>query len=475
MNRCYLFFILIFLSKIKIIIPSYNEYNFNSNFNEDNNEDHILKSNIKNLFLYGSYLSEFLMSHSQNKEESSQDGEKIYGVFRNELKNILGNVKQNITPECYEYLYSNLIGYDDDKKISNYHIKKLIDDSSKHRNDLGTYDQCMNKRYKLPTEKYNNTSPISTYVVYVLDRTNEINKTTSKFIYNKSSTEFEQVFFIRGFCLPQSDNNTCREDDYRSFITGINEDLDDLLGINITNISTFMIRDGDKEFSDTKTTKEKFLYILSLAPFFLCLIQVCLIVCRELIINCCLNKCCGYDIKTEKEDLFLTNKNEENEENDEDDENDENDNEKKKVSSKKKIHVPKWINIYNKCFNFSENFKELFNFKLNSTSINNDSGLTYIRGLKATSLFILVAGLTFLTLMNSLSIIFSKTLFLEFLKEWFFYPIFFIGLRYAPGFIFSCSGYTLAYKFLSYVDKNFSFLSIIKFIFYQSLKYIILI
>ena len=472
MNRSYLFFILLFLSNIKIIIPSYNEYNFNSDFDEDNNEDHILKSNIKNLFLYGSYLSEFLMSQSPNKEDSSQDLAKIYEVFRNELENILGNVKENITPACYEHLYTNLIGYDDDKNISKYHIKKLIDDSSKHRNDLGTYDQCMNKRYKLPAQNYSNTSSISTYVVFVLDRTYEINETTNKYKYNKSSTDFEQVFFIRGFCLPQSDNDICSTDDYRNFITGINEDLGDLLGINITNISTFMIKDGDKQFGKTKTSKENFIYILSLVPFFLCLIQVCLIICRELIISCCLNKCCGYNIKTEKEDIFLNNNNEEN---DEDDENDENDNENKKILNKKKIHVPKWINIYNKCFNFSENFKELFNFKLNSTSINNDSGLTYIRGLKATSLFILVAGLTFLTLMNSLSIIFSKTLFLEFLKEWFFYPIFFIGLRYAPGFIFSCSGYTLAYKFLSYIDKNFSFLSIIKFIFYQSHKYIILI
>jgi hypothetical protein len=193
---------------------------------------------------------------------------------------------------------------------------------------------------------------------------------------------------------------------------------------------------------------------------------------REIIIN----NCCGYNIKNENEDLLNElNPTNNNEENDEDDENDDKDNEKNKMLNNKKIHVPKWISIYNKCFNFSENFKELFNFKLNSTNINNDSGLTYIRGFKATSLFVLVSGLTFFTLMNSLSIIFSKTLFLKFLESLLFYPIFFIGLRYAPGFIFSCSGYTLAYKFLSYCDKNFSFLSIIKFILYQSHKYLILI
>ena len=470
MNKCYVLFILIVLSNIKIIIPFYDEFsqlNFNSNSDEDNNNDHILKSNIKNLFLYGSHLSEFLISQSQTKGGISKEGEELYGVFRHELKHILNNTK-NISPECLKHLNITLIGDDDDEadhKIQNYHIKKLIDDSSKHRNDLGTYDQCMNKKYKYDVnEDYN----ISTYIVFTLDRTNETNGSSSIPMYKKNSTEFEQVFFIRGFCLPQSNNDTCKEDDYKSFITAINNDLDDLLGINITNIHTFMIRKGEEKYDKG----EFFIYLLKFIPFFICLIQVFLVSFREIIIN----NCCGYNIKNENEDLLNElNPTNNNEENDEDDENDDNDNEKNKMLNNKKIHVPKWISIYNKCFNFSENFKELFNFKLNSTNINNDSGLTYIRGFKATSLFVLVSGLTFFTLMNSLSIIFSKTLFLKFLESLLFYPIFFIGLRYAPGFIFSCSGYTLAYKFLSYCDKNFSFLSIIKFILYQSHKYLILI
>ena len=470
MNKCYVLFILIVLSNIKIIIPFYDEFsqlNFNSNSDEDNNNDHILKSNIKNLFLYGSHLSEFLISQSQTKGGISKEGEELYGVFRHELKHILNNTK-NISPECLKHLNITLIGDDDDEadhKIQNYHIKKLIDDSSKHRNDLGTYDQCMNKKYKYDVnEDYN----ISTYIVFTLDRTNETNGSSSIPMYKKNSTEFEQVFFIRGFCLPQSNNDTCKEDDYKSFITAINNDLDDLLGINITNIHTFMIRKGEEKYDKG----EFFIYLLKFIPFFICLIQVFLVSFREIIIN----NCCGYNIKNENEDLLNElNPTNNNEENDEEDENDDNDNEKNKMLNNKKIHVPKWISIYNKCFNFSENFKELFNFKLNSTNINNDSGLTYIRGFKATSLFVLVSGLTFFTLMNSLSIIFSKTLFLKFLESLLFYPIFFIGLRYAPGFIFSCSGYTLAYKFLSYCDKNFSFLSIIKFILYQSHKYLILI
>ena len=148
---------------------------------------------------------------------------------------------------------------------------------------------------------------------------------------------------------------------------------------------------------------------------------------------------------------------------------------KKKKKKKKKKHLPNWVKVYNKCFNFKENFKELFNYSLNSTSINNDSGLTYIRGLKASSLFLLILGLTFFTFMNSLSKLFSNTLFFEFLNDKIFYSLFFIGLKYSPRVIFSCSGYTLAYKYLCYVNKNFSIFYIFKFIFYQMHKYLILI
>ena len=68
-------------------------------------------------------------------------------------------------------------------------------------------------------------------------------------MYKKNSTEYEKVFFIRGFCLPQSNNDTCSQLDYKSFITAINNDLDDLLGKNITNIYTFMIRRTKKNMA----------------------------------------------------------------------------------------------------------------------------------------------------------------------------------------------------------------------------------
>ena len=54
------------------------------------------------------------------------------------------------------------------------------------------------------------------------------------------------------------------------------------------------------------------------------------------------------------------------------------------------------------------------------------------------------------------------------------YFIIFIGLRYSPRLIFSCSGYTLIYKFLFFIDRDSSF-CFLKFLFLHSYKYILLI
>ena len=62
----------------------------------------------------------------------------------------------------------------------------------------------------------------------------------------------------------------------------------------------------------------------------------------------------------------------------------------------------------------------------------------------------------------------------EFLN-YFLFPLFFIGLRFSPRIIFSCSGYTLSFKYVSYIQKNPSFVGILKFIFYQIHKYFLLI
>ena len=84
-----------------------------------------------------------------------------------------------------------------------------------------------------------------------------------------------------------------------------------------------------------------------------------------------------------------------------------------------------------------------------------------------------IFGLNFLILANLLHRILGSYQIYYSINN-FGYILPFIGLRYCPRIIFSCSGYTLIYKFLNFIehDSNFCFF---KFLILQSYKFILLI
>ena len=240
----------------------------------------------------------------------------------------------------------------------------------------------------------------------------------------------------------------------------VNNDLNDIMDLrHVEQINYFILKPED--FSGGIT-------FLKLIPFFLGFIISLLIIFRQFIIYL-LKKCCFKNLDEKSKLLVKDSEDEEFKIKEDIDESDLNNS----IKLDSNVSYPKWVKVYNKCFNLTENFKELYNFSLNSTDINNDSGLTYIIGLKSFSFFFLIFGLTFFTFINSFSKTYSKFLMYEFLN-YFLYPIFFIGLRYFPRIIFSCSGYTLSFKYISYLQKNNSCFAIFKFILYQIHKYFIL-
>ena len=138
----------------------------------------------------------------------------------------------------------------------------------------------------------------------------------------------------------------------------------------------------------------------------------------------------------------------------------------------KKARLSKCHILLKKCFNFYKNGKELFNFNLNHTNFNNINGITYIKGLIGLSIIFNVFGLTFTNLMNG---------HMKNYEIWHFYStnhskflfFFYIGYRFSSRILFSCSGYTLVYKYLCFLEQEKD-LYFLKFIFLQSYKYIFL-
>ena len=122
-------------------------------------------------------------------------------------------------------------------------------------------------------------------------------------------------------------------------------------------------------------------------------------------------------------------------------------------------------------FNLEENMEECFNINLAITKYNNFKGLTYINCLIGISMIFMIFGSVFLLMIN-LPIISYEYQSLYLLMKNFFYSIFFIGIRYSPRILISCSGFTLSFKFISYLNDNKSYL---RFLFYQIHKYFFLI
>jgi hypothetical protein len=436
---------------------------------EQNNNKKYIKNIIKSMNLFqGNFLS-FLEENNDEQKASTWLTKKVGELLRREVGPFIQNRTKNVSESCKQTLYKYLINNISDNEnnnISEYHIRKFFEGASKHKNDLSTYDICMYNNFRIRTESNKNEFADSIYFILTLDNSNLTINGTDLYYYTKANADVENILYIRSFCFPQEIINgteSCSDDDYFHFLMEVNSDLNDLMELeNIKDITYFSLK--KKNYSPGE-------YFVKIIPFILILIQFILVFFRQ-IIKLCINCCCFK--KNEKINILINDP----DSNDGDAKNkrgslDESISIVKTKKVKKAIEYPKWLKIYFKCFNLTENFKELYNFSLNSTEINNDSGLTYIRGLKSFSLIFLIFGLTYFTFINSFSKTYSKFLLNEFLKYPFF-MLFFIGLRYSPRIIFSCSGYTLSFKYLSYIQKNSSVFGIFKFVIYQIYKYIML-
>ena len=139
----------------------------------------------------------------------------------------------NINKNCLEFFNSTFVNYtgEENSSISNYYILKLLEDSSKKKNDLGLYDQCFQKIYKF-AKPYDLTE----YFIAIFDK--------SGFV-SKNSAFFDHQNYFLGFCLPK--NDVCSEKDLShlvySTVLGLNNVLnlkssDNIDGLLLTKDSS---------------------------------------------------------------------------------------------------------------------------------------------------------------------------------------------------------------------------------------------
>ena len=387
------------------------------------------------------------------------------------------NIYKELSYECITFLNYTLLGYVNDKKIrqelgngyydknvSFFYIYKFLFDTTKEKNDLLTYENCLYNTQSLGGNSEGNLNYLDhspSFIVSLVDLAK--NNTNIK----KNYTYFDKYNFIFGACFPQgkkSVNNTfnyangttsyyhCTIKDYTYMMEKMLEAFIETDNIHIDPIE--INSSENPEFS----WKNLIPFFILLIPAF---IYLFLFSYRHL-------------SKKETKKVIMFYKNEEKINREEEKDYNLIDNNNAIPKMKKIRFYPKWYLILNFFFNVKESINELFNYdsnKDNNTNMSN-RGLIYIKGIIGISTLLTILGQLFLVFLNIPMKNFGLYQFHELISH-IAYTFIFIGLRYSPRIIFSCSGFTLTYKYLSFIDEVSSYY-FIKFFFRQFYKYIML-
>jgi hypothetical protein len=392
------------------------------------------------------------------------------------LNETLSNRSLEISEYCRDYLNYTYIY----QKNADYYIYKTFEDSSKNKNDVGSYNDCMINKFSGNPSKSCEVKDF-TYLIVAIEKQEVI-----EYI----DTKYQSETYLFGLCVAIG----CTEKDYAEIFYDVNSKIDN--PFNLTSKNELTIYDVKK---NQEIPNMIGLYLI---PFYFLLIQIIFVLFPEipsfLFKNCFKKKNVKKNDSDDKGKPIL----------DEKDENSKgsingkqyNDNDSNRegkrniftetIGNNKSSHISN-INKtrlfkFNSAFNAVENSEDLFSKK--PTYFNNDSGLHYSRGIRSISMFFLIFGNTFMVLFDSPLKIYEESAFVDLHKN-LLYTVLFIGIRYAPRVLFSCSGFTYIYKLLSFledkdefstnntdsykVNKSAEFKNFLKFILKQFYKYVI--
>ena len=441
---------------------------FLSKFLANNDELKVILSRIAFNFLnYALKLNKFYDFLIQVLKEIFYFYRKLYNKYYENNSNETRLVSEKcVTFLDYIVFGTELDGIKEDKNITRYYMHKFFFETTSSKNDILIYENCLNKvpfgeEIILPDDSYLNHS--SSYIISLIDLSGKRNNI-------KNSTHYEKYHFLRGFCVPQGIYNTKKKfnstngEDKQLYCT--QNDYDFLLKsylrfeIKFNNDSELNIKNIEiNRYNEKIEFSEYYMYLIPLfitsIPF---LISIFLVIYRNTFIR---NK---KDIKMIDQTKYSQMKKDD----------DLNNQKKQEIKNIKKVKlVPRWYKILNEFFNIIRNFNELFDSNQNENSNYNNIGMNYINFIKSVSIILTIFGQLYLILFNVPLKDFGEYQFYELYRN-FLYIVPLVGLRYSPRILFSCSGYILSFKYLSYIDQNKD-LYFLKFAFRQLYKYLILI
>jgi hypothetical protein len=373
------------------------------------------------------------------------DDSKSYLQILGDFLNIsLAQTQGKLSKTCYDTLIDILVNNKTD------YMDKIYRDSSKTLNNIGGYEDCT----LLGTE--NNKILINDFSYGVL---------RIKLRSSLGSLENDLGSVIMGTCFLKA----CNEYDYGNYSVTLKNIIEDLnFNFDEKDVSSFILERYQEQLSLPQILLFYFLpvYILLTLLFFTCFPKV-----PEWLFRCCFKnkvkkgKTKGFIVhdcveKNEISEMLhsgVDNNTYESYVIESDDKSDVFENMDKILKRMKTKEEEELIlnneslNTFLKCFNFQENSDEVFTS--NSSKLNNESGLLFLRGMRGIFMINYCIGLVFYVLLDSpikihnpdelLEVIFSN-----------YYTFLTFCYRTCPKFLIATTGFSFSYKFLSFLEKR---------------------
>ena len=366
-----------------------------------------------------------------------------YNLFRSIIDYIIGIDNSfldnlNLTNQCYMEMLDTFFLYELSISVASFpYYKKLILDSSKNKNDLSSFSNCIN-------DQINYLHNFTYLTVLVNDQ---------KSLYDILTTNEGISSFLYGLCLIDK----CEIEDYLQIIKK------GMLYLNLTKeIKNKNETDGSKDLElkifkiDDVLKSQGFLGFLELLPFIIILVHLFFIIFNSIplyiykiivfIFYCKNDNNFSSSLKNSKSKNTVSIRKLSKMKN------------SKKIKEKERISNTSYssLNKNNKIksiellYNINNNYTTLMEFK-KQNEITNDGGLSYINGIKGISMLFLLFGSVYSVLYSSLVTEQKSELFYSQLNNIFF-SIFYIGIKYAPKLLLCSSGFSLFFKFICYLD-----------------------
>ena len=409
----------------------------------------------KNTFV-NNYLRK--INHNSTSPDPDVDN-NFFNILVDYLKEIFKEIFEKTNAEtpfsqtCRDNLTEAYLNNSTFRNESLFFYLKGIIDSTKNKNDVGSFQDCINNGYY----NFKTNLNLLEYIVVDIHQNKNINKKVTDDDFNFVD---ENGKYVIGICFRKG----CKNDELKNLFKNIFYEIGMFQNSTSYDMELFILDSQNLEFK-----KEDY---IKLIPIYFLLIQIMFYIFPSVPAKL-------FSWMLKKNRITPTNSNNISKKNNELSENEHENKKDKNIIDEQNQNEPNNLESYNETrdsnknsnnfqeikknkkiienfFSILKNIQDLFLINFNKENIKplyDFSSLGYIVGIRGIAMISIIIGYVFLILYESPVKIYTDSSYFNLTKSFFFIFIS-SGLRLSPKILFACSGYCLCYKILNYFDKK---------------------